>query len=198
MTTFSNTHQVALESRPGQSQFELHSQPLGRPRPSEPISVWALLKNALKQREDGLTGDSQFDESYLATRPAPLAPASTLPTEIQRDRRSIPLREQQAQRKQQNAMQIIERDQPQIHAMIHSMWGRQACSDYIQSLIMNGGDGMNPDACRLKVETVAALLALDGLHDAHLGQLRDAAGFGRQPAGHLSKPAGYPSPLQNQ
>ncbi len=99
------------------------------------------------------------------------------------DRRSAAPQEQEAERKKQSAMRTIGQDLPQIHAMIGSLWGRQECSDYIQGLVMTGGDGVNPRAPRLKIDALTALLELDRLHDVHLGQLRDAAGIGRRPNG---------------
>ena len=185
MTTPSDTPPAALQTRPGTSRFELTATAWSDPARREPISVWALLKDALNTRNSpgSPSPDSQPNESFVVTRPAPLTPAPESRREVQSDRRAAPLRLQQAERKQQNALQIIGRDQPEMHAMINSLWGRQACSDYIQGLIMNGDDGMAQRRPRLKLETLTALLELDGLHDIHLGQLRDAAGVGRRPHG---------------
>ncbi|HPW07757.1 MAG TPA: hypothetical protein PLD78_08935 [Burkholderiaceae bacterium] len=180
MTTPSNTRSAALQTRSGTSRIELQAESWPGQIRREPISVWALLKDALNNRNHAA---AQPDESFITTRPAPLLAMPVQQDEVQMDRRSAAPQEQEAERKKQGAMRTIGQDLPQIHAMIGSLWGRQECSDYIQDLVMTGGDGVNPRAPRLKIDALTALLELDRLHDVHLGQLRDAAGIGRRPNG---------------
>ncbi|MFM2275428.1 MAG: hypothetical protein RL211_1300 [Pseudomonadota bacterium] len=168
----SNVHCTALQTRPGISRIELQVQSWPRQIRRQPISVWTLLKDALGTRSSAIT---EPDESFVTTRPAPLLAMQEQQYEVQIDRRSAVPQEQQAQRKKQHAMRIIGRDLPQIHTLIGSLWGHQECSNYIQGLVMTGGDGKYSRPPRLKIDALTALLELDRLHDMHLVQLCDAA-----------------------
>ena len=180
MSTHSSTPSTALQTRPGTSRIELSAEVLSGHIRREPISVWALLKDALNNRNNAAVVP---DESFVVTRPAPLLLLPEPRDEVQMDRRATLPAQDQAQTTKQIALATISRDQPKIHAMITSLWGRQECSDYIQGLVMNGDDGASPRPPRLKIDTLTALLDLDRLHDIHLGELRDAAGIGRRPNG---------------
>ena len=180
MTTPSNTHSAALQTRSGPSRIELSAEVLSGHIRREPISVWALLKDALNNRNNTA---AESDESFVVTRPAPLLLLPEPRDEVQMDRRSVLPPEQQAEQAKQDALQTIALNQPKIHAMVTSLWGRQECSDYIQGLVMNGDEGAGQRPPRLKIDTLTALLDLDRLHDIHLGELRDAAGIGRRPNG---------------
>jgi hypothetical protein len=175
-----NTPSAALQTRPGTSRIELSAEVMSGHIRREPISVWALLKDALNSRNNAVAVP---DESFVVTRPAPLLLLPEPRDEVQMDRRAAPPPEDLALTAKQTALTTIAREQPKIHAMITALWGRQECSDYIQGLVMNGDDGASPRPPRLKIDTLTALLDLDRLHDIHLGELRDAAGIGRRPNG---------------
>ena len=97
MTTPSNTRSAALQTRSGTSRIELQAESWSGQIRREPISVWALLKDALNTRNHAA---AQPDESFITTRPAPLLAMPVQQDEVQMDRRSAAPQEQEAEESQ--------------------------------------------------------------------------------------------------
>jgi len=51
-----------------------------------------------------------------------------------------------------------------IARAIEMFWGTRDCVEYIQKLVMNGGDGFGNARVGFKPEVVAALLSLSTMH----------------------------------
>ncbi len=84
-------------------------------------------------------------EEELATRPMPL---HELPRQVGID----------------HAMDIITRHHERIAKAIRLFWGTRDCVEYIQKLVMNGGDGFGNARVGFKPEVVSALLSLASMH----------------------------------
>jgi len=94
-----------------------------------------------------------WDEEELETRPLPL---HELPRQVGID----------------NAMARIESHHARIAKAILVLWGTRDCVDYIEKLVMSGGDGMGHARVGFKPEVVSALLSLVSLHQMEFPELR--------------------------
>ena len=86
-----------------------------------------------------------YAEEELATRPMPL---HELPRQVGID----------------NAMGVIAKRHARIANAIQMFWGTRDCVEYIQKLVMSGGDGLGNARVGFKPEIVQALLSLISLH----------------------------------
>ncbi|MCY7305928.1 MAG: hypothetical protein LH632_07230 [Rhodoferax sp.] len=86
-----------------------------------------------------------YVEAELATRPMPL---HELPRQVGID----------------TAMAVIARHHARIARAIEMFWGTRDCVEYIQKLVMNGGDGFGNARIGFKPEVVSALLSLSTMH----------------------------------
>ena len=62
-------------------------------------------------------------------------------------------------------MAIITAHHERIAKAIQTFWGHKDCVEYIQQLILNGGDGVGKARVGFKREVVAALMNLIELHE---------------------------------
>ena len=86
-----------------------------------------------------------WDEEDLSTRPLPL---HELPRQVGID----------------NALAVIEAHHERIAKAIRLFWGSADCVEYIQKLVMSGGDGFGKARIGFKPEVVSALMSLITLH----------------------------------
>lgn len=86
-----------------------------------------------------------WDEEELDTRPMPL---HELPREV-----GIA-----------HAMAIVEQHHQRIAQALTMFWGTRDCVEYIQKLVMSGGDGLGKARVGFKPEVVSALLSLASMH----------------------------------
>lgn len=87
----------------------------------------------------------KWEEEEMATRPMPL---HELPRQVGID----------------NAMAIVARHHERIAKAITVFWGTRDCVEYIQKLVLSGGDGFGNARIGFKPEVVSALLSLISLH----------------------------------
>lgn len=87
----------------------------------------------------------KWEEEEIATRPMPL---HELPREVGIE----------------NAMALIARHHERIAKAITVFWGSRDCVEYIEQLIMSGGDGLGRTRIGFKPEVVSALMSLISLH----------------------------------
>ena len=87
----------------------------------------------------------QWEADDMATRPMPL---HELPRQVGIDQ----------------AMAVIARHHQRIAKAIEMFWGTRDCVEYIQKLIMNGGDGFGNARIGFKPEVVSAMMSLISLH----------------------------------
>lgn len=86
-----------------------------------------------------------YVEEDLATRPMPL---HELPRQVGID----------------HAMAVVAQHHARIAKAIEMFWGTRDCVEYIQTLVLSGGDGFGNARVGFKPEVVAALLSLTTLH----------------------------------
>jgi hypothetical protein len=87
----------------------------------------------------------KWEEEELATRPMPL---HELPRQVGID----------------NAMAIIAKHHERIAKAITIFWGTRDCVEYIEQLVLSGGDGLGRARIGFKPEVVSALLSLISMH----------------------------------
>ena len=102
------------------------------------------MVNKPKSKEVGFP-PIDFVEEELATRPMPL---HELPRQVGID----------------SAMAVVAKHHARIAHAIELFWGTRDCVEYIQKLVLSGGDGFGNARVGFKPEVVAALLSLSTLH----------------------------------
>lgn len=83
--------------------------------------------------------------------------------------RPIPLDELPRQTRIEHEMTIIGAHNERIAKAIKIFWGHKDCVEYLQQLILNGGDGVGRARIGFKQEVVAALINLTVLHEVKQG-----------------------------
>lgn len=81
--------------------------------------------------------------------------------------RPMPLNEFPRQAQIEREMAIIYAHNERIAKAITIFWGHRDCVEYLQQLILSGGDGVGRARIGFKVEVVAALINLTALHEVH-------------------------------
>lgn len=99
----------------------------------------------LGKKEDTGFPPIDMDEEELVTRPMPL---HELPRQVGIEQ----------------AVAIIAQRHQRIADAIRIFWGTRDCVEYIQKLVMSGGDGFGNARIGFKPEVVSALLSLASLH----------------------------------
>ncbi len=80
------------------------------------------------------------------------------------DTRPMPLHELPRQVGIDNAMAIVASHHERIAKAITAFWGSRDCVEYIEKLVLNGGDGLGKTRVGFKPEVVSALMSLISLH----------------------------------
>ena len=62
------------------------------------------------------------------------------------------------------SMAVVAKHHERIAKAIELFWGTRDCVEYIQKLVMSGGDGLGRSRVGFKPEVVSALLSLISLH----------------------------------
>lgn len=78
--------------------------------------------------------------------------------------RRMPLHELPRQAGIDAALDVVARHHGRLAVAIKSFWGTRDCVEYIQNLVMSGGDGFGNARVGFKPEVVSALLSLASLH----------------------------------
>ncbi len=79
--------------------------------------------------------------------------------------RPMPLQELPRQARIDREMAIIRSHHERIAKAIEVFWGHRDCVEYLQQLILNGGDGVGNTRIGFKHEVLAALINLTALHE---------------------------------
>ncbi len=80
------------------------------------------------------------------------------------DTRPMPLHELPRQVGIDNAMAVIAKHHERIAKGITVVWGTRDCVEYIEKLVLDGGDGLGRARIGFKPEVVSALMSLISLH----------------------------------
>ena len=78
--------------------------------------------------------------------------------------RPMPLHELPRQVAVEKAFAVIDKHHERLGKAIRQFWGTRDCVEYIEKLVMNGGDGFGNARVGFKSEVLAALLSLITLH----------------------------------
>lgn len=89
--------------------------------------------------------DLSYEEEHLATRPMGL---HEIPRQARIDRE----------------MAVITQHHARIAKAIETFWGHRDCEEYLQKLILSGGDGVGKTRVGFKSVVLAALINLLNLH----------------------------------
>jgi len=87
----------------------------------------------------------QWEEENLSTRPMPL---HELPRQVGIDM----------------AISVIDKHHARIGQAIRLFWGSRDCDEYMQKLVLSGGDGHGNTRVGFKPEVVTALMSLITMH----------------------------------
>ena len=80
--------------------------------------------------------------------------------------RPMPLHELPRQVRFDHEMSIISAHHPRIFKAINVFWGHKDCVEYLQKLILSGGDGFGNARIGFKREVLSALINLLALHES--------------------------------
>ncbi|MEI8169969.1 MAG: hypothetical protein WCG50_09850 [Rhodoferax sp.] len=81
------------------------------------------------------------------------------------DTRPMSLAEIPRQARIDRQMEIIGAHHERIRKAIEIFWGHRDCVEYLQQLILNGGDGVGNARIGFKHQVLAALITLTELHE---------------------------------
>ena len=90
-------------------------------------------------------------------------PTAPMPLELAALERPLPAQQRE------EALSAVERHHSRIANTIRTLWGYPECGNYINKLIMAGGDGMGQSRVGFHQDAVQAMLALSDLHDGQFG-----------------------------
>ncbi|MCF8167720.1 MAG: hypothetical protein K9K38_08570 [Rhodoferax sp.] len=78
--------------------------------------------------------------------------------------RPMPLHERPIQARIDSEMAVIAKHHMRIAQAIEKFWGHRDCVEYLEKLILSGGDGVGRARVGFKNEVVTALINLIALH----------------------------------
>ena len=78
--------------------------------------------------------------------------------------RPMPLHERPLQARIDHEMGIVRRQHERIATAIETFWGHRDCVEYLQQLVLSGGDGAGRNRIGFKSEVLSALINLSNLH----------------------------------
>jgi hypothetical protein len=79
--------------------------------------------------------------------------------------RPLPLHDWPLQARIDREMAVIRQYHERVAKSIDTFWGHPDCVEYIQKLILNGGDGFGNARVGFRREVLASLINLTSLHD---------------------------------
>lgn len=92
------------------------------------------------------------------------APEAMLPAREEVSTTAMSLEEMPTQARIEHELAIIGRHHERIAKAIRLFWGHKGCVEYMEELILNGGDGAGNNRVGFKLEVVSALINLSSLH----------------------------------
>lgn len=79
--------------------------------------------------------------------------------------RPMGLHELPRQARKEREMEVINRHHERIAKAVAVFWGHKDCVEYLQTLILNGGDGFGHARIGFRTEVMTALINLSNLHE---------------------------------
>ncbi len=153
----------------------------------DPDTMWSMWDSAVSEMDSrfleppaqdvAATAGAKSDANGLApanpvVKASGTGDASTQPMEL--DDKSP------AQRKS-DALSVLEINHKRIFNTINVLWGHKECADFIDNLIMSGGDGFGQVRRGFNQESADALMVLSTLHEQEFGRQEDVGGLGFNP-----------------
>lgn len=77
----------------------------------------------------------------------------------------MPLHELPGPTRIENEMAIIRAHNPRVAKSIEAFWGHKDCVEYLEQLMLSGGDGFGNARIGFKREVLSALMNLVALHE---------------------------------
>jgi hypothetical protein len=77
----------------------------------------------------------------------------------------MPLSELPLQVRIEHEMEIVRAHHERVAKAIHVFWGHRDCVEYLQQLILSGGDGIGGNRIGFKREVLSALINLANWHE---------------------------------
>ena len=78
---------------------------------------------------------------------------------------STPLHEMSKQERIDRQIALVDQYHPHIAKGIKMMWGYKECVDYLDKLVLSGGDGAGKVRVGFRLEIMSALIDLSTLHE---------------------------------
>ncbi len=126
----------------------------------DPDTAWSMWDSALAAQESG---------QVAGTVPAQAATPSADALDFVVPTQPMALEQLSLEQRKNVALNTVEKHHQRIANTIRTLWGYKECSQYINKLIMAGGDGMGHARVGFNQDAVEAMLALSDLHDAEFG-----------------------------
>lgn len=79
--------------------------------------------------------------------------------------RTTPLHELSKQQRIDRQIALIEQYHAHIAKGLKLMWGYKECVEYMEKLVLSGGDGVGKSRIGFRVEVLSALMDLTSLHE---------------------------------
>jgi hypothetical protein len=89
---------------------------------------------------------------------------TNIPTDDE-DTRPMALSEMPRAFRIDHEMAIIRKHNERVAKAIETFWGHRDCVEYLEQLLLNGGDGVGKARIGFKHEVMAALITLTSLHE---------------------------------
>lgn len=77
----------------------------------------------------------------------------------------VPLHELSKQQRIDRQIAVIEQFHPHIAKGLKLMWNYRECVEYMEKLVLSGGDGAGKSRVGFRVEVLSALMDLTSLHE---------------------------------
>lgn len=88
--------------------------------------------------------------------------------------RPVPLHEIPMQARVDREMAVVNQYHERIGKAISVFWGHADCLEYLQKLVMSGGDGLGKTRVGFRADVLAALISLVSLHEENFPSIRTA------------------------
>jgi hypothetical protein len=155
----------------------------------DPDTMWSMWDSAVSEM------DSRFlalppDEppASAASKPdarpvvnAVASPDNKTPSTSEATTEPMGLTEKTPEQRKSDALGVIEQNHSRIFNTIKVLWGHKECADYIDNLIMSGGDGFGQVRRGFNQESADALMVLSTLHEQEFGRQDNVGGLGFNP-----------------
>ena len=128
----------------------------------DPETVWGMWDSAM--------ADLASRDANLPSTASKVPEASGFPNDDS-EYHTVPMSydEKPTSQRVADALAVVEAHHQRIASTIRSLWGDKECANYVNKLIMSGGDGMGHARVGFNQEAVTAMMALSDLHEELFG-----------------------------